>query len=578
MRPKLLILSLCLLLFSCVKKRDLNSNQVIVKISYTPDGLHPTNENSSVHTFICKHIHPTLIDIDLEKEDYVPVLLKKMPEPDSTGLIYKYELKDNITWDDGTPLTAKDAIFSIKLVLSPLTDNSEIRPVYNSVIASAFADKSNPKVFYIKHKQVHITNKSIMSEIYMLQKSVWDSSNILGNLSFEKIHSDNFKSDPPLDKWFNGFNSSDNGYLPGKIKGLGPYELIAFEKDNYVLLEKKNNWWGDSTNHKVLANTPEKILFRVIKDAASAYLAIKNEEIDFAQSAGGISKLIRLQRLDYFNESYHSDFIDAYSYGYMGMNMKPDGINHLPFFTDKKVRRAMAHLVPVEEMLEVLSYGKPTRQASIVPTSNPKCDTTLKFIPYDPEKAAQLLEESGWVDTDGDFIRDKMISGKKVQFSFKLNYISSSSGKESVFMIKEGMKKAGIEVIPNPMDFNSMYKNASDHSFDAMMGGWLSGATYSDPIQLWGTESWANKGSNFVGFGDAESDSLIKAANTNLNPEQHLQAYHALQIKIYDEQPYVFLASGVNPIIAHKRFDNTTFYKNRPNAYLGNFQLKTNWP
>ena len=566
------------IVFSCVEKRDLSSNQVIVKIGYTPDGLHPTNENSSVQSFICKYIHPTLIDINLQTEQYEPLLLKELPSPDSTGLIYKYQLRNDLRWDDGSKVTAKDVIFSLKLILSPLTDNSQMRPVYTSVIDSAFTNDPNGDTFYLRHKTVHITNQSILSGIYILQKSVWDPKNILNQLSFKRIHSANFESNQSLDEWFNAYNSSDNGYLPENIIGLGPYKVRAFEKDNYVLLEKKTNWWGDADTNKHLANEPDRILFKVIKDPAAAYLAIKNEEIDFAQSAGGISKLIRLQRLDYFNESYNSAFIDAYSYSYMGLNMRPDGIKHLPFFADRDVRRAIAHLVPVEELLEVLSYGKPTRQASIVPTSNSKCDTTLEYIPFDVKKAQALLESAGWIDTDGDFIRDKIINGKKTPFSFKLNYYSSSSGKEMVFMIKEAMKKAGVELVPNPMDFNSLYKNASDHTFDAMMGGWLSGATYSDPIQLWGTESWANKGSNFVGFGDAESDSLIEAANTSLDPEKHLQAYKALQRKIYEEQPYVFIASGVNPIISHKRFENAEFFKNRPNAYIGNFKLKTEAP
>jgi peptide/nickel transport system substrate-binding protein len=559
---------------SCVEKRDLSANQVIVKISYTPDGLHPTNENSSNHSFICKFIHPTLMDINLEKEEYEPLLLARLPEPDSTGLIYKYTLRDDVRWDDGSELTAQDIIFSTKLLLCPLTDNSDVRPVYTSVIDSAFTIDPKGKTFFVRHKTKHVSNQSIFSETFILQKSIWDPKDILKQLSFKNIHSDQFQSSVALDEWFNKYNSSDNGYLPENIKGLGPYNVIAFEKDNYVLLERKKNWWGDQDTNKYFANEPEKILFKVIADPAASYLAIKNEEIDFTQSAGGISKLIRLQRLDYFNESYHSEFIDSYSYSYIGLNMRPDGIKHLPFFTDKRVRRAMAYLTPVEEMLEVLSYGKPSRQASIVPTSNSKCDTTLKYIPFDVKKAEELLDAAGWKDTDGDFIRDKMINGKKTPFSFKLNYVSGG-GKESIFMIKEAMKKAGIEVVPNPMDFNTLYKNASDHTFDAMMGGWLSGATYSDPIQLWGTESWANKGSNFVGFGDAESDSLIEAANTTLDPEKHLDAYQALQRKIYEEQPYVFIASGVLPIIAHKRFENTEFFKNRPNAYIGNYKLKT---
>jgi ABC-type transport system substrate-binding protein len=193
----------------------------------------------------------------------------------------------------------------------------------------------------------------------------------------------------------------------------------------------------------------------------------------------------------------------------------------------------------------------------------------------DIEKAKQLLEEAGWKDTDGDNIRDKMVDGEKLQFSFNLSYMSGSAAtKEVVLMIKEAMYRAGIDVNPNPMDFSLFYKNAGDHKFDAMMGGWGGSAGYSDPVQIWHTESWANKGSNFTGFGDAESDSLIYLANTSLDKEKHIAALKALQKKIYDEQPYIFLYSSKRKIVIHKRFDNANMYNERPGVALNNLILR----
>ena len=65
-----------------------------------------------------------------------------------------------------------------------------------------------------------------------------------------------------------------------------------------------------------------------------------------------------------------------------------------------------------------------------------------------------------------------------------------------------------------------------------MLGGWGGSASYSNPYQLWHTSSWANKGSNFCGFGDAYSDSLIDAANSAIEPEEHRNAIWQLQAKI----------------------------------------------
>ena len=51
--------------------------------------------------------------------------------------------------------------------------------------------------------------------------------------------------------------------------------------------------------------------------------------------------------------------------------------------------------------------------------------------------------------------------------------------------MKESMYKAGVVANPNGMDFNLFYKNAANHKFDAMLGGWGSSAAYSNPMQLW---------------------------------------------------------------------------------------------
>ena len=194
------------------------------------------------------------------------------------------------------------------------------------------------------------------------------------------------------------------------------------------------------------------------------------------------------------------------------------------------------------------------------------------FIPYDLEKATKLLNEAGWVDSDGDNIRDKMINGERVQFKFKLNFYSDPSMKEIALVMKESMEKAGIELIPNPLDFGTLFGSAYDHKFDAMLAAWGGTVTYSNPYQIWSTKSWAQKGGNFVGFGDAESDSLIDASNFQLNEESHLEAYKALQKKIYDEQPYIFFWCEQYVMACHKRFENRKFYRSGNNVNIGGLQ------
>ncbi|MBT7726809.1 MAG: hypothetical protein HN702_05410, partial [Flavobacteriales bacterium] len=375
-----------------------------------------------------------------------------------------------------------------------------------------------------------------------------------------------------ISEYFTKYNSDDNSYIPKKLVGLGPYQVETMETDEYIILEKKRNWWGENNKSIYNQNYPDKIIFKIIKEDAAVYLSLKSNKIDVSNRIGTKS-FTKLRERKYFNNNYDSDYIDRYAYSYMGFNCKPDGIEFKKFFTDKKVRRAIAYTIPVDDIIEVILDGKASRQAAEISPLKRTYNDTLKLIPLDIEKAKKMLDNSGWIDTDGDNIRDKIVDGEKLQMSFKLSYMSSPISKEIVLMIKESMYKAGVDAIPTPMDFTLFYKNAQEHKFDAMMGGWGGSASYSNPMQLWHTTSWVTKGSNFCGFGDAESDSYIQEANSSLEYEKHKAALWKLQAKIYDEQPYVFMYASKNKIAISKRFENRNMYTERPGVILNNLKI-----
>ncbi len=564
----------CFLLNSCVDKRDLNSNSVIALLTSSPDGLHPVNDISGDRAYIFQSTQKTLVRMDLKTLQTIPQLIKTMPIPSANGLSYTYELIDGVKWDDGTPLTVDDVIFTTKLQVAPLTNNPNSKGVYSSIIEDIIKDVDNPKKFVVRTKIVHVSNLDLYSDIYIQQKDFWDPKGILDHYTFQQINDPNYKPSKEMVNWFNDFNSSDNSFLPKKLVGLGPYQVTNFVVGSYITLKKKKNWYGANSKSIYDKAYPDKIIFKIINDDAAAYLAIKNQQIDVAVRMS-TTKMKKLQSLDYFNKNYYSDFLPDYSYTYLGMNMKPDGSEFKPFFVNKNVRRAIAHLVPVDEIIDVIAKGKAYRQVSEISPLQIGYNKDLKLINVDIEKAKKLLDQAGWKDTDRDNIRDKVINGIKTPFSFKLTYMTGpSSVKETVLMIKESMYKAGVELVPSPVDFSLFYKIAQDHKFDALLGAWAGSSGYDDPTQLWHTTSWANKGSNYTGFGDAESDSLIYLANTSLDREKNINALKKFQKKIYDEQPYVFLYNLTRKIIIHKRFDNADMYNDKPGVILGNLLLK----
>jgi len=575
MFKKTFILILAIItLQSCIKKRG-DDNIVIQHISIWPDGLHPFNNNSSVRSFIFQYTQKTLIKLDLKTLEYIPALIESMPEVSEDGLEYTYIIKDGITWDDGSQLTAKDVEFSVKTMICPLTNNTQIRSNYSTVIKSIKLDENNPLKFTMQAQQLHVDNQVIFSELYLQQQSFWDPNKILDNVSFSNLHDEKFDekyATEEISEYFTKYNSDDNSYIPKKLVGLGAYQVETMETDEYIILVKKKNFWGKNSESIYNQNYPDKIIFKIITEDAAVYLSLKSNKIDVSNSIGTKS-FEKLRAREDFNNKYDSDYIDRYSYSYLGFNCKPDGIEFKKFFTDQQVRRAIAYTIPVDDIIEVMLDGKATRQASQISPLKRTYNDTLKLIPLDIDKAKLMLDNCGWIDTDGDNIRDKIVDGEKIQMSFKLSYMSSPVSKEIILMIKESMYKAGVDAIPTPMDFTLFYKNASLHKFDAMMGGWGGSASYSNPMQLWHTTSWVTKGSNFCGFGDAESDSYIREANSSLEYGKHKSALWKLQAKIYNEQPYVFMYASKNKIAISKRFENRNMYTERPGIILNNLKI-----
>ena len=586
----IMFLSTILTFDGCIEEGFQDENVVVQHVSALGDGLHPTNDNSVNRSFIFEYTQKTLMRLDLKTLKYIPSLITEIPTKENgrisdDDLRYTYTIKDGIFWDDGSPLTAQDVDFSVKLTICRLTDNSQIRSNYSSVIHSIELHEDDPMTFTMVAHGVNWTNNSILAGIYLLQEDHWDEEGILDNISYEEINNEVEETEERYD-WFFSYNHVKNKITPYRLVGLGPYNVSEYQIEEYIILKKKKDWWGKDDTLIYNQAFPDRIIFKQIKDPSAISQALKNETIDITTSID-TKGFLDLQKKKRFNETYASTFNPQFSYGYIGLNQKPDGIEYKKFFVDKNVRRAIAHLTPVKLLMKVILYNKAERQVTQIASSKLWFNKNLKPIEYDPVKAAKLLDDAGWKDTDGDEIRDKVIDGKKEQFSFQLNFYASPTGKRTVLIIQEEFKKAGIELKPNPLDFNMLFDLAKKHEFDAMMAGWGGSATYGNPMQLWHTTSWSDNGSNFCGFGDAESDELIRKANETINEEEHLDALYKLQEKIYNDQPYVFLYSSFKKLAIHRRFqDNNetdeefrdrTMLIERPSVILNSLKLNTNY-
>jgi peptide/nickel transport system substrate-binding protein len=126
-------------------------------------------------------------------------------------------------------------------------------------------------------------------------------------------------------------------------------------------------------------------------------------------------------------------------------------------------------------------------------------------------------------------------------------------------LLQEELKKAGIEMNIQTLEWSIFTEKLSSRDFDAITLGWSLGLEH-DPYQLWHS-SQVGRGSNSVGFRSAEADKLIEDARVEFDPVKRRALYHRFNEILHEEQPYTFLFCDAELSIVRKDFHNVILHK-----------------
>lgn len=540
-----------------------------------PDNLHPTNGKSNPRRVIFDFTQRFLCNVDYVKQQLRPDLLKRLPEVSADGLRYTMELRDSVYWDNGDPLTLDDVLFSIKATICPHTDNGAMKSYFDNLVRIT-VDTASPRKFTLEMRKKYIQNIAFTSEIAIMQEAVYDKQRILANYSIEDLKSPNYylKKHADIEAWAKIMNNPILGRDPRVLQGLGAYRVVRWEERNVIELKRKSPATPAATGNMYDAANPDRIVFRVIADDQLIRQELKQQQLDVSTWMN-TAALVELQNDSAFRSDYLALFIPTYDYQYIGMNMQPDSTGRQPFFIDKNVRRAMALLTPTDEIIKQHLYGKAIRQASYLSPLKPGYDASLKLPAFDVAKAKKLLDAAGWKDTDGDKIRDKKINGKKIVFECELLIMQGNPITEKIARdMAAAYLKAGIKLNYRALAFNTFYEKVQAHEFDMYMGAWAGSFLPEDPMQIWHSSNWANKGSNYVGFKNKEADALIDSVRSAVDEQLRMVFERKLQQLIYNEQPYIFMYSPMRKVVVHRRFENIFVSYEKPGILLNLLRVR----
>jgi peptide/nickel transport system substrate-binding protein len=417
----------------------------------------------------------------------------------------KVVLRDDLTWSDGTPITAHDVEFSFKLIM---TESVPVPAMRSGTDKLKYVKAYDDRTVMFFHKESLSTND-------------W---NVNFSVIPRHIYEKTWAADPTL-----ASSAEHIKYEKSPVTG-GPYEITSRTIGQEILLTRRESYYMH--NGKQVRDKPyfKTIRFRVIQEPGVALIGLKGGEIDELQLT---PQQWRTQTND---DDFYKDCTKVYDTEWVSFHFVWNIAN--PMFADKRTRWALTYAFDHDELLRKLRYGlDPPANGIFHPASPWAPPGKPTYIKRDLDKAEQLLDESGWKDSDGDGIRDKTVDGKKIKFDFGVLVANRQDRIDICSLLKQNLKEVGIEVTVRPLDFAVLQQKVQDKNFEAAFGGWGTGAYPDTSENIWGS----NKERNYGSYSNAEVDRLFAAGRKEFDFEKQRLIYQKIHTLITEDQPYTFL-------------------------------------
>ncbi len=537
------------------------------------ESINLINGQGEQTTYMGYYMQPALLGIDFKSLEIVPVIAKELPKlevREDGKLLISYEIREEAAWDNGETITAKDIEFTLKVIKNPKVDNQRIKP-YFEFIEDIIYDAENPKKFTFVCKEAYMLAENGSGDFGIHPAYIYDPEGIMEKFTLKQLsnEADELANDEDIVRYANFFNSEK--FSREVVAGAGAYELEKWETNERMILKKKESWWGDNLkniNTLFPSPRPDRIIFETINDDATAITALKAQKVDVMRSIDPKIFVKDFPKSDKINKYFNLETPNFMAYEYIGLNMKNNKLK------SKETRRALAHIMDVSKIIETIYYGLGARTVGFIHPSNKKFyHTGIEPYSYDIAKAKEMLAADGWEDSDGNGTLDKEIDGERVEFTLEIIHNAGNARRQKVCLIfQEEARKAGIAVSIRELQWAVFLETTKKHDFEAYIGGWVSSVVESDPKQIWHTDSY-NDGSNYVGFGTAESDLLIEDLRKELDATKRAELYKRMQEILHEDVPYIFLNITKQRLAIHKRFSNAYGTEQRPGYWRAGFRL-----
>ena len=471
-----------------------------------PDSLNPGVAWLAEAYTIYELVYDSMYELNLDGS-FSLSLADSMSVSDD-GMVYTFKIKPGIKWHDGEPLTAKDIAFTYNLN----RDHEDFPTIhsYAEHFVSAEAPDDSTVVLTVDQPIPSIESKLVFQ--YILPEHIWkDHAAGDAAAAFENL----------------------------EMIGSGPFKMKEYKQNEFIRLETNKDYF----------NGPAKIdevIFQVFQSPDVMIQALKSGQVDMITELPntGIAALQNAENIKVVSGAPLSpDLTDIILNQVADENCPSEADGGIcsghPALRDKQVRLALAYAVDKQRMIDVVMLGMATPGLALIPDGlGDWFNSELKDFPYDVAKANQTLDDAGYVDANGDGVRE-MPDGTN-SLIFRLNYPSSSVvGPRLSELLSEMWGQIGVKVEIQAVEDDALTaKCCPALDYDIMIWGWVADPD-PDTLLIIPTTDQIVTGYNETGFSSARYDELYALQGKELDHEKRKAMVWEMQQIVHDEVVYI---------------------------------------
>jgi peptide/nickel transport system substrate-binding protein len=491
--------------------------ELIVGIVELPDTLDPHKTGAAVTSTVMRNCSDPLVAKDFAG-NYIPGLASSWNISED-GLTWAFTIREGAMFHDGTPVTAEAVKASFDRILDPETAAVTAGGLLPPGATTELVDASTIQFNLTESFAPFLENLT---------------SSLLGPISVAAA----------------GELGDDFGQRPVLS---GPWYVDEWRAGDRIILKRNADyaWAPEHLHQEPTGAFIETITFRSIIEEASRVAAFEAGEVhQTAIPAVDVSRLLE-----------NPDF-NIINYKRKGVVFIEFNITKAPF-DDVLVRRALNFAVDRQDVLDAGIEGLgEVASGFLSPTIFGYWDGINDYAPtYDPDQARALLEEAGWVDSNGDGVVEK----DGVDLSFTLLNLPTDSWNRAAQVVQSYLADVGVKMEIQIMEFASLLDLASTAEHDAEMMGY----TYADPdiAYLWFHSSQAGSGLNMSHVQDPDLDAKIELGRTTTDLTARAEVYADLQRDIVDRALWIPLWSDYYYVGFQPTLKNATFHPDNYAVY-----------